>query len=208
MMVPAIVRLDIIFEAVSFIFSLAISSVALLAWRKLRSRTLLLFALGFFLMAAAMLLRVVLVSLAFSSASSPPYFRHLFFLTLQLQETIYSLIRLVSYIVFLYLYAAYPLKKDGGLYLLTPASLIYNPFFEAVSATILAFIVYQLVTTTRDKQAGYGTAGFIFLLISHLLFIATPLSVNFYLLAHFTQMLSFVLFLTGVSTVLKHGERL
>ena len=114
----------------------------------------------------------------------------------------------MSYIVFLYLYAAYPLKKDGGLYLLTPASLIYHPFFEAVSATILAFIVYQLVTTTRDKQAGYGTAGFIFLLISHLLFIATPLSVNLYLLAHFTQMLSFVLFLTGVSTVLKHGERL
>ncbi|MEM2095156.1 MAG: hypothetical protein QXX19_01350 [Candidatus Caldarchaeum sp.] len=207
-MVPAIVRLDILFEAVSFILSLAIASISFLAWRKVGSRTLLLFSLGFFLMASAMLLRIVLVSLAFSSASSPPYLRARFFFVLELQETIYSLIRLVSYVVFLYLYAAYPLKRNGGLHLLAPVSLIYNPFFEAVSATILAFIVYQLATTTRDKQAGYGTAGFIFLFTSHLLFIATPLSLNFYLLAHFTQMLSFILFLTGVSTVLKHGERL
>ncbi|MEM2000533.1 MAG: hypothetical protein QXO30_05815 [Candidatus Caldarchaeum sp.] len=206
-MVPAIVRLDILFEAVSFILSLAIASISFLAWRKVRSRTLLLFSLGFFLMASAMLLRIVLVSLAFSSASTPPYLRARFFL-LEFQETIYSLIRLVSYVVFLYLYAAYPLKRNGGLHVFAPVSLIYNPFFEAVSATILAFIVYQLATTTRDRQAGYATAGFIFLFISHLLFIATPLSLNFYLLAQFIQMLSFILFLTGVSTVLKHGERL
>ncbi|MDW7978626.1 MAG: hypothetical protein RMH74_07465 [Candidatus Caldarchaeum sp.] len=208
MMIPSIVRLDILFESISLILSLSIGSVSFFAWRRLGARTLLLFALGFFLMAAAMLIRVVVVSLAFSPFFFSPPLRSLPFLVLQLQETVYSLIRLLSYIIFLYLYAAHPLKKSQGVALLAPVSLIYNPFFEAVSAMILGFVVFQLATTSKEVRPSYGTAAFSLLLISHVLFIATPLSLNFYILAHFVQMLSLILFLTAVSMVLRHGERL
>jgi hypothetical protein len=63
---PPILRLDIIFEAISLAFSLVITVIGLYAWRRIGSKTLLLLSLGFLTMSAAMLLRIVLISWAFS----------------------------------------------------------------------------------------------------------------------------------------------
>jgi uncharacterized membrane protein len=44
---PPILRLDIIFEAISLAFSLVITVIGLYAWRRIGSKTLLLLSLGF-----------------------------------------------------------------------------------------------------------------------------------------------------------------
>ena len=61
-MLSIIVRLDIIFEAISFFISLAIFAVALAAARRTGSRSLTLLALGFLLMSLAMFIRVALTA--------------------------------------------------------------------------------------------------------------------------------------------------
>jgi uncharacterized membrane protein len=61
-----ILRLDIIFEAISLAFSLVITVIGLYAWRRIGSKTMLLLSIGFLAMSAAMLLRIVLISWAFS----------------------------------------------------------------------------------------------------------------------------------------------
>jgi len=66
---------------------------------------------------------------------------------------------------------------------LAPAGigLIYSPLFEATAALILGYIVYQLSRVNRSgvsPYTGYVFLGFIMLLASHLLFLATPFSAN------------------------------
>ncbi|MEM4280891.1 MAG: hypothetical protein QW470_00745 [Candidatus Caldarchaeum sp.] len=207
-MVPTLLRLDILFEAVSFVFSVIIASIAFLAWRRVGARSLFLFSLGFYLMAAAMIARVILVSWAFTASIPTPPLRLLPLLVLQVQEFVYSVVRLSAYVVFLYLYAAYPLKKTSGAALLAPVSLIYNPLFEALSAVMLMFVVYQLLKVSDENRSNYVLIAFTLLLVSHLLFFLTPLSLLLYLVAHFVQMVSLAFFLTAVSLVLRHGERL
>ncbi|MEM1964785.1 MAG: hypothetical protein QXH12_01560 [Candidatus Caldarchaeum sp.] len=207
-MVPPVLRLDILFEALSCLFSIVIASVAFLAWRKVGAKSLFLFSMAFYLMAAAMLARIVLVSWVFSSSPPPPPMRFLPILVLQVQELVYSVVRICAYIVFLYLYAAYPLRKDSVTAFVTPVSLIYNPLFEAVSATMLTFVVYRLFKLSDQSRSSYVLSAFILLLTSHLLFLLTPVSFLLYLVAHFAQMVSLALFLTAVSLVLMHGERL
>jgi len=209
--VPSIIRLDILFEALSGLFTLIIASVALFAWTRVRSRTLLLFSLSFYLMAAAMFLRVFLVSWAFSQSLLPPPLRLFIILILQLQEIIYSSVRLVAYLVLMYLYTAYTPKGEKNIYVIAPFSLIYNPFFEIVSSIILAFVVYR-VASTLDRGLETAKAlvliGYILLMASHIIFFLTPLSINFYFIAHITQFLSLTFILLSVLDVILHGERL
>jgi hypothetical protein len=130
---PPILRLDIIFEAISLAFSLVITVIGLYAWRRIGSKTLLLLSLGFLTMSAAMLLRIVLISWAFSfMPEQGPRLRILPFLVLGVQELVYSVVRLAGYIIFLYLYSAYPIKDTSATTAILPISLIYNPVFEAV----------------------------------------------------------------------------
>jgi uncharacterized membrane protein len=209
---PPILRLDIIFEAISLAFSLVITVIGLYAWRRIGSKTLLLLSLGFLTMSAAMLLRIVLISWAFSFMPEQGRgLRILPFLVLGVQELVYSVVRLAGYIIFLYLYSAYPIKDTSATTAILPISLIYNPVFEAVSATILGFIVYQLAAASRTKTAhrsGLVLAGFTLLLISHLLFLLTPVTLFFYFAAHLSQLVSLTAFLAAVSLVLWSGERL
>jgi len=133
------------------------------------------------------------------------------FLILGVQELVYSVVRLAGYIIFLYLYATYPVKGTSATIAILPISIIYNPVFEAVSATILGFIVYQLAAASRIKtpqRSGLVLAGFTLLLISHLLFLLTPITLFFYFVAHLLQLVSLTAFLAAVSLVLWSGERL
>jgi hypothetical protein len=96
---------------------------------------------------------------------------------------------------------------------LAPAGigLIYSPLFEATAALILGYIVYQLSRVNRSgvsPYTGYVFLGFIMLLASHLLFLATPFSAILYFAAHSLQILSFLLMLASMLAVLFHGKRL
>ncbi|GBC72568.1 hypothetical protein HRbin03_00399 [archaeon HR03] len=209
-MLSIIVRLDIIFEAISFFISLAIFAVALAAARRTGSRSLTLLALGFLLMALAMFIRVALTSWALNfPMTTPPRLRIFPTVVLQIQELVYSVVRISGYVVFLYLYSSYPSSKKEaeGLFAVAPV-IIYNPLFETVSALLLAFVVYQLAKNRVYGGSGYVLLGFSLLLFSHLLFLLLPLSFAIYFLAQFTQLLSLILFLTAVLSVLLDGQRL
>lgn len=210
-MFPSIIRLDILFETISFTISLVISVVALAGGRKTGSRSLTLLSFGFFLMAAAMLLRVVLTTWALSMPfPRPPALRFLPILILQTQELVYSVIRISAYAVFLYLYSAYSATKaqtSPGLIAVAP-SLIYNPLFEAVSAVIIFIVVLQLIKARNAGESPYVLYGFILLMLSHVLFLALPLWLIFYFVAQFLQFVALSLFLAAVLTVFFHGQRL
>lgn len=209
-MLSIIVRLDVIFEAISFFISLAIFAVALAAARRTGSRSLTLLALGFLLMSLAMFIRVALTSWALNfPMTTPPRLRIFPTVVLQIQELVYSVVRISGYVVFLYLYSSYTSsKKEGeGLFAVAPL-IIYNPLFEAVSALLLAFVVYQLGKNRMYGGSVYVLLGFVLLLLSHLLFLLLPLSITIYFLAQFTQLLSLILFLTAVLSVLLDGQRL
>lgn len=209
-MLSIIVRLDIIFEAISFFISLAIFAVALAAARRTGSRSLTLLALGFLLMSLAMFIRVALTSWALNfPMTTPPRLRIFPTVVLQIQELVYSVVRISGYVVFLYLYSSYTSskKEDEGLFAVAPL-IIYNPLFEAVSALLLAFVVYQLGKNRMYGGSVYVLLGFVLLLLSHLLFLLLPLSITIYFLAQFTQLLSLILFLTAVLSVLLDGQRL
>jgi len=209
---PPILRLDILFESISLGFSLVITVISLYAWRKIGSKTMLLLSLGFLTMSAAMLLRVTLLLWAFSFPPMPGFrWRFLPFLVLEAQELVYSVVRLAGYIIFLYLYSAYPIRSNPTTTAILPVSLIYNPLFEAVSATILGFIVYQLASAFRTKtphRSSLVLAGFTLLLISHLIVLLTPISLLFYFAGHLAQFFALTTFLAAVSSVLWSGERL
>mgnify|MGYP000001416689 CR=1 FL=1 len=211
---PALLRLDVLFESVSLAIGLAIASTALVAYRRVGSRTLLLLSLGFFITSFAMLFRVLIVAWALSELPWRGPLGGFYPISLiRLQEFVYSIVRLSGYLVFLYLYATYPLTRERIVTGLAPAGigLIYSPLFEATAALILGYIVYQLSRVNRSgvsPYTGYVFLGFIMLLASHLLFLATPLSLLFYLAAHTLQMFSFLLLLASMLTVLLHGKRL
>jgi hypothetical protein len=101
---PNLLRLDVLFESVSWAIGLAIASTALAAYSRVGSRTLLLLSLGFFITAFAMLFRVVIVAWALTELPWLGPFGGFYFLSLiRLQEFVYSIVRLSGYLVFLYL---------------------------------------------------------------------------------------------------------
>ncbi|MCS6784997.1 MAG: hypothetical protein RMI43_00360 [Candidatus Caldarchaeum sp.] len=207
----SIIRLDILFETISLVISFAIALAAFAGSRKTGSRSLTLLSIGFFLMAGAMLLRVVLTSWALTV----PLSRHMPWrifplIILQTQELVYSVARVGAYAVFLHLYSSYSLSRSQqstALVAIT-TSLIYNPFFEAVSAVLLAIVVYQLFKAKGPGESSFVIYGFILLLVSHLLFLALPVWLTFYFVAQFLQLVALTLFLTAVLSVFFDGKRL
>lgn len=210
-MLPFIIRIDILFEVVSLVISIAISVVALVGAKKTGSRSLTLLSFGFLLMALAMLLRVVLTTWALSFPMSRQMpFRIFPFLILQAQELVYSVVRVAAYAVFLYLYSSYSVSKPQPslvLVAVTP-SLIYNPFFEAVSALIISIIIIQLWKSRMVGDSTYVMYGFLLLMISHVLFLALPLWLMLYFAAQLLQLIALLFFLVAVLSVLFRGQRL
>ncbi|MEM0440742.1 MAG: hypothetical protein QXF45_00190 [Candidatus Caldarchaeum sp.] len=210
-MFNTIIRLDIFFETLSFFISLAIALIAFAGGRKTGSRSLTLLSIGFLLMALAMLLRILLTSFAFSLPMGRPFMlRGLFFFVLQAQEVVYSAMRVAAYAVFLYLYASYSIRDLQSMPILIAVapSLIYNPFLEAVSVTILTIVLAHLAMIRKHIQNPYSFYGFVFLTLSHVLFLALPLNILLYFAAQFFQLMALLLFLTAVLSVFGDGKGL
>ncbi len=173
-----------------------------------------LLSLGFFITSFAMLFRVLIVVWALSELPWRGPFGGFYPLSIiRLQEFVYSIVRLSGYLVFLYLYATYPLTREKNAANLSLAGLgvIYSPLFEATAALILGYIVYQISRVNRigaSPYTGYVFLGFMMLLASHLLFLATPLFLLFYFAAHTLQMVSFLILLASMLLVLLRGKRL
>ncbi|MEM3095782.1 MAG: hypothetical protein QW756_01375 [Nitrososphaerota archaeon] len=201
-------RLDILFEVVSAAFSLTIAVLSLSASRRLGSKTLLQLGLGFLLISAAMLFRSISVAGLISIVWQLP--RGAFFSQLFLTETLYSVLRIAGYIVFVHLYASYLGRTGEKASYMAQIIAIYNPAFETASAILLAFVVYRTgINWASGRRPSSWTVflGFTSLLASHLLFTLTNISFTFYLAGHFAQLVSLSLFLLAVLLVRLNEKR-
>lgn len=195
-----LLRLDVVFETISMILGVVIAVQSLRAHRVLRSSSFLLLGVGFTLMCVAMLVRVAVVGLF---VTAPPMGRQfaLPFFGLVTAELVYSAIRIVAYVVFLAAYAASRLGVGRELMAAFPILLtIYNPIFELVSAALLVYVVIETAhnwAAGRPRGSGVIFAGFLALLLSHILFFLTPLGTLYYLLGHAAQLSSLTMILLG-----------
>jgi hypothetical protein len=200
----AILRVDVLLEMASAVFSLIISLLALDASRRIGSRTLLQLGAGFLLMAIAMLSRSLSVAGLLSSTFAGEIPRLTFLTQLFLLEIIYSVIRIAGYIIFIYLYASTMGSAEKKATEAFPAIAIYNPVFELASAILLTFVVYRTAVNWMHAKRPFSWVvflGFTLLMSSHILFLLTNQSFTYYLAGHFTQLASLALFLLAVILV-------
>ncbi|MCS7145321.1 MAG: hypothetical protein RMJ28_06890 [Nitrososphaerota archaeon] len=196
-----LLRVEVVFEAISLVLGLVIAVQSLRAHRVLASGSFLLLGVGFVLMSAAMLFRVSVVGLVVAAA--PPMGRPLPYPVLGLftVEVIYSVIRVVAYTVFVAAYAVSRLRAAPTAQLVFPLLLtIYNPLFEIVSAALLLYVVVETAYNWlggRPRGSGEIFAGFLTLLVSHILFFITPLGPLFYMLGHVAQLVALTMILLG-----------
>ncbi|MEM3807703.1 MAG: hypothetical protein QW413_03820 [Nitrososphaerota archaeon] len=192
--VLGIIRFDLLMESIALILAFIVALLAFRAYRVTDLRPFLYLGLGFLLMGIGMLSRVISVSyllwlLSFTNWPPGVYGR-----MIQSAELTYSGLRVASYAIFAATYGyALTRRLTATMAILPIQVLIYNPFFEAVSALLLAFVVAWTginYTLCRTTESGLILTGFTLLLVSHVLFIFTPLGFVFYLSAHLIQLLA------------------
>lgn len=196
-----LLRIDLVFEAVSLVIGLFIAVQSFRAYRVLGSRGFLLLGVGFALMSAAMLFRVAVIGfmVAVAGPLSRPPLQPL--LGLVAVEVVYSVLRVVAYIIFIAAYALPRLRPPEAVQLLFPLLLtIYNPLFEVISAGLLVYLVVETAhnwVSGRPRGSGSIFTGFLALLLSHILFFLTPLNLLYYILGHAAQLVALTMILIG-----------
>lgn len=197
----SLLRIEVVFEAISLVIGLIVAVQSFRAYRTLGSSSFLLLGVGFVLMSAAMLFRVSVVGLVVAAArpmGGPPLYP---LLNLVAAEVIYSAVRVASYAVFVVAYAVSRLRPAQTLAAVFPLLLpIYNPFFELVSAALLLYVVVETAynwVSGKPRGAGEIFIGFLMLLVSHVLFFLTPLGAVFYILGHVAQLMGLTMILLG-----------
>lgn len=200
-------RIDVLLEFLAAVLGLTISLLSLEASRRLGSRTLLYLGLGFLLMALAMLSRTIAVTALLSAGSLPEIGRLGIISQLITLELLYSVIRISSYIVFIYLYVTTPPAPRSIPAL---AAIIFNPSFELVSAILLLPVVYRTGQNSLGGDNPFAWTvftGFALLLASHLAFLFSGQSFTFYLAGHLLQLLALSLFFLALVLVRSDEKR-
>jgi len=194
-----LLRIEVVFEAISLVISLFIAAQLFRAYRALGSRGILLLGAGFTLMSAAMLFRVVAVGLSLAAPSEG--WRLVPWLTGLIKiEVVYSIVRVAAYVVFIAAYASPRLMASRGVQAAAPLLLVYNPIFELVSAALLVYVVIEnahnwLAGSPRGSAEIF--AGFLILLLSHVSTLLAPLGPVFYMLGHALQLSALTSILLG-----------
>ncbi|MEN3047387.1 MAG: hypothetical protein ABDH63_01205 [Candidatus Caldarchaeales archaeon] len=195
----ALLRLDAILELISFFICAAISAGFVRAHLRLRAGVFLWLGAGFGLMAGAMLARSLFIILAISAERG---FGRPFQQLLQLYqvELFYSAVRVTAYVLFIVAYVIPLVRARVELGAVPPMTIVYNATFEIISAGLLVYVV--VVTTVNwyaKRSAGSSliAAGFWALMLSHVAFFLTPLSIMYYLLGHGLQLSALALIALG-----------
>ncbi len=196
-----VIRIDVVLELLSFAICVFISLSFLRAHLRLGSSTFALLSAGFGLMGGAMLVRALIIGAALFGLFGRDLSRSLAPYIFQV-ELFYSLVRVAAYLTFVMAYVLHSAsRKEVQAVLIPPAALlIYNPAFELMSVVVLAYVVIASTVNWRrtgSKGSGSVAAGFWALLLSHLLFALTPLSILLYFAGHAAQLLSLLLVLWG-----------
>jgi len=195
-----LLRIEVVFEAISLVIGLFIAFQSFRAYSVLRSSSFFLLGVGFILMSLAMLFRTTVVGFVLTTAQPlgrmplPP-------LGLVAVEIIYSVVRVLAYVVFIAAYALSRSRQPQAIQLLSPLLItVYNPLFEIVSAGLLVYVVVETErnwASERARGSGGIFTGFLILLLSHILFFLTPLGSLYYLLGHTAQLVALAMILLG-----------
>ncbi|MCS7117542.1 MAG: hypothetical protein NZ957_01975 [Thaumarchaeota archaeon] len=196
-----LIRLDAILELISFFICAAISAGFIRAHLKLKVGVFLWLGAGFGLMAGAMLARslYIILTLTVERGFARPLQP---LLQLYSIELFYSIIRVSAYVLFIVAYLI-PLVRERvelGLGAVPPLLVIYNSTFEIISAALLLYVV--IVTSVnwyvrRSAGSSLIAAGFWALILSHVAFFLTPLSLLLYFLGHGLQLTALILLALG-----------
>ncbi|MCS7142653.1 MAG: hypothetical protein NZ920_02495 [Aigarchaeota archaeon] len=194
-----LIRVDVLFELACFAISLLVSIGFIRAHLKIGSETFLLLGTGFSIMAGAMLVRSIYILAALASVREPLRFGHML-VQLPSIETIYSVIRLTAYVLFIIAYLLPQLRRPSSFAMMLPTLTLYNPTFELTAAVLLVYIVVMTTVNwsyTRSMGSGEIALGFWALMISHITTFMTIVNFVFYFIGHVTQLIGLILIVIG-----------
>jgi hypothetical protein len=186
-----IIRLDLVFEAVSGIIALMVSYYATKAYRLTGEKRLSDLSTGFLVLSAGMFGRVI----------GTWYFlvREPTVVIFDIVTIAYGVSRIMAYAIFVI--STRPAHKErnsqdtaGGTMLLM-ATFLVNPNFEIVAILVLVVVVLQAILNylaTRSKFARYVLVGFVLILLSHIMMAQVAAAPGLYLLSQGAQLLGFL----------------
>ncbi|RDE10880.1 MAG: hypothetical protein C4K48_12810 [Candidatus Thorarchaeota archaeon] len=188
---PGIIRLDLLFEAVSGIIALMVSYYATKAYRLTGEKRLSDLSTGFLVLSAGMFGRVI---------------GTWYFLVREPTDVIsdivtiaYGVSRIMAYAIFVI--STKPTRREtenqdtASVTMLLMATFLVNPSLEIVAILVLVVVVLQAILNylaTRSKFARYVLVGFFLILLSHIMMAQVAAAPGLYLLSQGAQFLGFL----------------
>jgi hypothetical protein len=191
-----IIRLDLLFEAISGIIALMITYYATKAYRLTGQKKLSDLSTGFLVLSAGMFGRVV-GTLYFITQYGEVGSN----LIISIVTIAYGMSRIMAYILFVI--STRPTKthfeqefqNNTDVSMLLMATFLVDTSLEVLAILVLVVVVLQAVLnymSTRSKFARYVLVGFFLLLLSHILMAGAETSPGLYLLSQGAQLLGFL----------------
>jgi ABC-type xylose transport system permease subunit len=189
-----IIRLDLLFETISGIIALMVTYYATKAYRLTGQKKLSDLSTGFLVLSAGMFGRVI---------------GTWYFLVREPSEVVFGIVtvaygvsRIMAYIIFVVSTRPFhrePQEQDTvSISMLLMATFLVEPSLEVVAILVLVVVVLQAIInymTTRSKFARYVLAGFVLILLSHIMMAQVSVAPGLYLLSQGAQLLGFLSFL-------------
>lgn len=191
-----IIRLDLLFEAISGIIALMVTYYATKAYRLTGQKKLSDLSTGFLVLSAGMFGRVVGTWFFFVQTTGERSN-----LIISIVTIAYGVSRIMAYILFVIsTRPAYtPVNNDSqfstGISMALLATFLVDSSLEVVAILVLVIVVLQAVLNymaTRSKFARYVLLGFFLLLLSHIWMAGVTANPGLYLLSQAAQLLGFL----------------
>ncbi len=186
-----IIRLDLLFEAVSGIIALMVSYYATKAYRLTGEKKLSDLSTGFLVLSAGMFGRVI---------------GTWYFLVREPTDVIFGIVtiaygvsRVMAYAIFVI--STRPAHREtdnqntASISMLLMATFLVEPTLEIVAILVLVVVVLQAILNylaTRSKFARYVLGGFFLILMSHIMMAQVAAAPSLYLLSQGAQLLGFL----------------
>ncbi|TFG98397.1 hypothetical protein E4H12_06155 [Candidatus Thorarchaeota archaeon] len=191
-----IIRLDLLFEAISGIIALMVAYYATKAYRLTGQKKLSDLSTGFLVLSAGMFGRVVGTWFFFVHSSGERSN-----LIISIVTIAYGVSRIMAYILFVistrpaHTHVEQDTQFSAGISMALLATFLVDSSLEIVAILVLVIVVLQAVLNymaTRSKFARYVLIGFFLLLLSHIWMAGVAETPGLYLLSQGAQLLGFL----------------
>ena len=191
----ALIRLDLLFEAISGIIALLITYYATKAYKLTGQKRLSDLSTGFLVLSTGMFGRVIgtLYFIQLGEESG---------LILTIVTIAYGASRIMAYILFVISTRPTHYRQEqeqddvDGIGLMLLATFLVDPSLEVIAILVLVVVVLQAILnymSTRSKFARYVLIGFFLLLLSHIWMVQVSAAApGYYLMSQAAQLLGFL----------------